>query len=380
MRLWVKIIKGFSKNNYIPKHGSPIKELSFETVVPGGFGSCRITIPVNTLYKTSSSNESFLNNYVIIYDLYGRVVYEGRVFNFDIDTKEAVLEVQGLYSLGEDLTNGLIYSISTATSISEMIVDACDLVSDWNANQTNIIVTSTDITPQDFTGETKITESIESILKYGSDDTIPNALHFGIWEDRKPYLWMEKDPNYSTPDWILYPSSIKEGEGFFQSTSLGDVFNKIQVIYNDPDIGQSFTGWYEDTDSQSIFGVREGTLNAGDGTAALAGLIGELAIKYYAYPSGTSSVGVSGFVRSTFSGRKDYPYMIRAGSLIRYEGTPVLDLKKNYGYYNPLSFSFVATRTNYDLSNNTLSIDFSRRTRAMDMLLSRLGASTASIR
>lgn len=379
MDLWLRLTDGFFEETFFPIYTGPLLEFEFETIDPGGFGSSRLSIPIKDIFNVSGSSANFLNHYAVVHDKYGRVVYEGRVVDYSNDNKMAELSLSGLYSLGEDITSGLIYPITTAKSISEIISDAADLVTYWSNIREDILTTTTDVTPQDFTGEVKVTESIEAVLKYGTDDAEPNPLHFGIWGNRKPWLKAIKTSE-DNPDWILDENSIKEGSGYYQSSSMLDIFNKIQIVYNDQYIGQTFTDWYEDAFSQNIYGVREGTMNIGDSSEALAGLIGELAIKYFSYPSGLSKLGVSGFVRNFEHGRYELPYMIRAGDYVRLSGVSQEFLKKEYGLFNPYFTSFIVSRTHYDKNTNTLELEFSKRAKAMDILLSRLGAGSASIR
>jgi hypothetical protein len=350
--------------------------LTFETVLPGGFGTCSFKVGVGG-WNAVHWYRDYVGKHVVLFDHLDRRLYEGRIASTDAEGDGVSVSVEGYYAHAGDLIDGLIYPIDTPTSISQVIIDAVSLTSEWSHDISMIKTTVTDITPQDFTGGKKIADAIQTVLKTGDDGLTPVPLYFAIWDYRRAFLFAEKQPT-DIPDWQVFTKDFGGQSGLSLSRSRQSLYNKIQVLYDDPDIGQTFTDWYEDSLSQSLFGVREGTMNIGSSDSGTAAIIAALALKAYAYPIQSSKLGISGRVYS-IAGAPDFPYMVRAGTLIRvndYDPT-VSQLVSGQGGMDA-AVAFI-TRTNYTADDNTLQVELGTAGYALDIELARIGASSGSI-
>lgn len=352
--------------------------LTFGTVLPGGYGSCSFNIEVSG-WNAIRWYREYLGHHAVIFDHLGRRIYEGRIEVTSADVKGVKVTLSGYYAHAQDETHGIIYPLSVPTSISDIIEDTVDLASQWwSGDHSQIKVTVTDITPQDFTGEQKLRDAIEAVLKFGDDGVTPIPLHFAIWEHRRPYLFSEPVV-IDDPDWRVSVKDFGGGRGLALSRSVRGLYNKIQVLYDDPDIGPTFTDWEEDLVSQNLFWLREGSLNIGAALPGIAETIGELAINAYSKPKQTSRLGITGKVR-TKAGAPDFPYMIRAGDMIQivdYDPS-VAQLVSGQGGEDA-AIAFVNS-TRYNYGSNQVDIQLGSKNIAMDLLMARLGMSSGSVR
>lgn len=356
---------------------SRIDGVQFETVLPGGFGAGSFTVPVGG-WNAIRWYRDYVGHHVVLYDHLGRRIYEGRIVSTNADGTGVNVVTEGYYAHGNDLTHGIVYPISVPKSISDIVKDTIALATQWSQDTSMIQTTTTDVTPQDFTGDKKLIDAIETVLKTGDDSTIPIPLHFAIWENRRAYLFSEPQLEV-LPSWMAYTKDFADGKGMALSRSRQDLFNKIQVLFDDPDIGQTFTDWFQDAVSQALFGTREGTMNIGSSVSGIANLVGELALKAYSKPTQSSSFGVSGRIY-TWSGAQDFPYMVRAGSLIGVNDfDPTVSQLVDGSSGADSSVAFIS-RTHYDASSNTVELELGRKNIALDILLARLGMSSGSIR
>ncbi len=364
--------------------GDPLEQvrrfsnLRFGTIINGGYAEAQFVVETSS-WKASQWYQNRLGFHIVIFDALGRRVYEGRIesISFVID-KGIQVSCMGYYTHAQDLTHGIIYPIGTPTTISDIIEDTIDLSDQWWKNKSQIEQTTIDITPQDFTGEQKLIDAIEECLKYGNDATIPKPMYFAIWEHRQPYLFSE--PELSRfPDWQVYLKDLKSSQALSLSRSKENLYNRIQVLYDDPDIGPAFTAWKENFVSQGLFGIREGSLNIGEATPGVAGVIGDLAIQNYAYPEQSSLLRISGIVRDRQS-NIELPYMIRAGELLRINDFDPSVAQSTVSESGLDASMAVVRKTDYNTETNTISVTLGKRNIIMDVLLARIGKSAASIR
>lgn len=379
----MKILAGIWKNyNENPADFKEMTDrlvgLSFGTILHGGYGGSNFKVEVGG-YNAIRWYRDYVGHHVVLFDHFGRRLYEGRIDATDASSGGVAVTCVGYYAHAQDLTHGIIYPASTPTSISEMIEDTVDLSDQWWADHSRILPTVTDITPQDFTGEQKLRDAIEQSTKFGNDGVIPVPLYFAIWDHRQPYLFAEPDITTYEPDWQVFTKDFGGSAGVTLSRNRRQLYNKIQVLYDDPDIGPTFTDWEEDLISQAEFGVREGSLNIGPALPGIATTMAELAINSYSQPTQSSRLGISGRVY-TKAGAPDFPYMVRAGQVIRvndYDPAVAQLVSSKSGDDSAIAF---ITRTRYSADKNTLQIELGRKNVALDLLMARLGMGSASIR
>ncbi len=352
--------------------------LSFETILHGGFGSSTFNVEVGG-HNAIRWYRDYVGHHVVVFDHFGRRLYEGRIESTDADAKGVRVACAGYYAHAQDLIHGIIYPLGIPKSISDIVKDTVDLSDQWWKDHSRIETTVTDITPQDFTGEKKLRDAIEQVTKFGADGVIPIPIFFAIWEHRQPFLFAQPDILTDEPDWQVFVKDFGGGSGITLSRNRRQLYNKIQVLYDDPDIGATFTDWVEDIVSQGLFGVREGSLNIGPALPGIADTMAELAINSYAKPTQASRLGISGRVY-TQAGAPDFPYMVRAGQLIRvndYDPTVAQIVSSASGEDAAIAF---INRTRYNADKNVLQIELGKKNVALDLLMARLGMGSSSVR
>ncbi len=379
MKLLIAIWKTYAENPAEFKEMTTrFSGLSFDTVLHGGFGSANFTVEVGG-HNAIRWYRDYVGHHVVLFDHFGRRLYEGRIEATNADAKGVKVSCAGYYAHAQDLVHGIIYPLGVPTSISKVIEDTVDLSEQWWKDHSRIKTTITDITPQDFTGEQKLRDAIESVTKFGDDGITPVPIFFAIWEHRQPYLFAQPSVINDEPDWQVFVKDFGSGAGVSLSRTRRQLYNKIQILYDDPDIGPTFTDWKEDTVSQDLFGVREGSLNIGPSLAGIADTMGDLAINSYANPTQSSKITISGRVYSK-AGAPDLPYMIRAGSLLRvndYDPTVAQVVSGEGGQDAAVAF---INRTRYSAEKNTMQLELGKKNVALDLLMARLGMGTASVR
>lgn len=379
MKLLIAIWKTYNENPAEFKEMTTrFSGLSFGTVLHGGFGAANFTVEVGG-YNAIRWYRDYVGHHVVVFDHYGRRLYEGRIESTNADAKGVKVACAGYYAHAMDLVHGIIYPLGVPASISDIINDTIDLSDQWRKDHSRIKTTVTDITPQDFTGEQKLRDAIEAVTKFGDDGITPIPIFFAIWEHRQPYLFAQPSIVDDEPDWQVFVKDFGSGSGVTLSRTRRKLYNKIQILYDDPDIGPTFTDWEEDVVSQGLFGVREGSLNIGPALPGIAETMADLAINSYSKPTQSSKLAISGRVY-TQAGAPDLPYMIRAGQLIRvndYDPTVAQVVSGESGQDAAVAF---INRTNYSADKNTMQLDLGKKNVALDLLMARLGMGSASVK
>ncbi len=354
--------------------------LSFSTQAMGGFGDCSFTIPVSG-WNAVRWYRSYLGFHVAIFDPYGRRVYEGRIEDAEAAPEGVNITCLGYFSNAKELTDGMIYLLGDSPTPTQLVKDAVDIAYNtnglWQNDYSMIQKLTQNIGAQDFTGGRKLNDAIEEACKYGNDATVPKPMYFALWDHRRAYFYEEPDLS-GTPAWRIFMKDFANGKGLSLSRTRSNVWNKIQVIFDDPDIGTTFTDWAENKDSQRLFGVREGSLSIGSSLLAIAEVIRDLAINAYAFPDQSSKISISGRVYNAASAR-DYPWMLRAGSLIQ-----VMDYDPSVaqlvgGSSGLDSATMFISRTNYNADSNTIDLELGRRNVVLDLIMARLGYNGSNI-
>ena len=176
----------------------------------------------------------------------------------------------------------------------------------------------------------------------------------------------------------MYVKDFSSSQGLSLSRSRSNVWNRIQATYDDPLIGGTFTDYADDPDSQRLFGLKEGSISVGSAPVEVANLARDLAIKAYANPEQSSKITIQGRVY-TQAGAPDYPYMVRAGSMMQ-----VMDYDPSVGQLVggtsgvDSAVAFIS-RTTYNGDDNTVDLELGRKNVALDLLLAKIGVNSGSV-
>jgi hypothetical protein len=356
--------------------------VSFGTQLHGGFSDCSFTVG-GQKDLSFFRYRLYLASHVVLFDEYGRRVYEGFINKSSVSEKGVEVECLGYYAKADTVTFDMIYDVNPYT-IYEITHDCISDIPEWrhvfaNVGQANYNMVRTDplsgdVIAIDFTDK-KVREAIESLMGYGYREDDIRPIYFAIWEGRIPYLFPEPKPA-KFPDWMVSIHSVSGGVAGI-SISLDTVFNRVFGVYDDQGEGPSKTLPAEDYLSQQRYGIREGTVQNG-GTPeglALANDLRDMALERYKYPRQVFTMEISGYIKSS-AGFYDLPYRIRAGQQVL-----ITDLDAMTVHAGTLAgqvahgISGFVLRTDYDSSNHNLKIDFGASDVSFDILMSRLGLS-----
>jgi hypothetical protein len=361
------------------------RNLRFGTALHGGFANSTFDILTDPK-RAMGIYRYYMDFHVVIQDGRGRRLYEGSIDDIAMIAGGVRIQTVGYYQRGKDKFHGVIYEDAT---VSEIIKETVTLSPYWDVEGHSIVKTTTVLPYLDFSEEEKLTDVIEHITAYGfSEDGDIRALFFAIWDYRIPYLFPEPDLNSVRPSeydyldktlniWSLFKKDMDLVSGGSFSRSAKDVKNRIWIGYDDPLIGPTRTDVFEDIASQSIYGVREGVLQIGDAEPGVAEVVGELAIKRFAYPFQLEKMRVIGLVYNS-GGYPEYPYMIRAGEVIQesdFDAGIAEVASIGNAEFVMGRLKGLVTRTEYDAERNTLSIDVGTKSSSFEALMTRLGLS-----
>lgn len=353
--------------------------LTFSTAADGGFADASFFVPASG-WRAVKFYREYLGFHVVVFDHLGRRVYEGSIEDTEANSEGVNLTCLGYQAASQELLHGVVYPAGIDTSPSKLIEDVVDIGaahSVWNTDKSMIQKFSHNVAPLDFSGEKKLNDAITEATRFGDNGVNPKPIYFAVWDHRRVYLTSEPEIT-SKPDWLVYTKNFSSSRGIGLSRSRSTVWNKIQVTYDDPLIGSTFTEFAEDLDSQRHFRLREGTVNIGQSLPGVAEVVRDLAIKAYAQPEQTSSIELSGRV-NRYGGGPDFPYMLRAGSIVKvmdYDPSVAQLVSGSSG--NDASVVFV-NRTTYSADSNSITLELGRKSMALDLFMAKLGTGSGSV-
>ena len=356
------------------------QNLTFSTIAHGGFGDCSFTVPVSG-WNAVRWYRSYLGFHIVIFDHLGRRVYEGSIEDAEAGADGVNITCLGYFSHAKELTHGMIYLAGDNVTPTQVIKDTVDIAYNtqmlWQNDYSMIQKLTITLGAQDFTGGKKLSDAIEVAIKFGNGAVRPRPMYFALWDHRRAFFYEEPDIA-TAPAWRVMMKDFASSQGLSLSRTRANVWNKIQVTYDDPDIGTAFTNWAENKDSQRLFRIREGTMNIGSTLPDIANLVRDLAINAYAFPDQSSTIAISGRVYNA-AGAPDFPYMVRAGQMLQ-----VMDYDPSVaqlvgGSSGLDSSTIFISRTNYNADSNTVDLELGRRSVMLDLLMAKLGLGAGGI-
>ena len=209
----------------------------------GGFGDASFTIPVSG-WNAVRWYRSYLGFHVVIFDHLGRRVYEGSIEDAEASADGVNITCLGYYSHAKELTHGMIYLAGDNVTPTQVIRDTVDIAYNtdklWQNDYSMIQKLTISLGAQDFTGGKKLQDAIDAAVKFGNGALHPRPMYFALWDHRRAYFYEEPDVT-APPNWRVKMSDFSSSQGLSLSRTRANVWNKIQVVYDDPDIGTAFT-------------------------------------------------------------------------------------------------------------------------------------------
>jgi hypothetical protein len=347
-----------------------IKGLGFSTQLPGGFGSGNFILP-SSYFNPEDWKDKILGCHLVITDEAGSRAYEGTIEGAD-DADEGIgVQATGYYSKAGLKTAYLAYP-TTPVDLLAALREGADLIDEWRSTLISTIdPTYVSDVEQEFLYEIKVQEMIEKIIKENIQSN-GYQVQFAVYEHLRPHIFYALSPWYKVARRDL---TLKYGS----TVTLQGMYNKIQVIYED-DGAKSFTEWYEDLRSQARYGVREGSLSAGNVPAGVAQVAGELAISRYAKPDEQENLTIKGQIKNYYTGTPTEPYWLRAGHLLFVSDMPATkDSRLTWGRDRDQA-GFLVMRTTYNHDDASLSLDIGEGMKTLEQYLTDIGISGGSVR
>lgn len=359
------------------------QKLKFSTEATGGFMDADFVVPFSSL-SAEQAYRIFLAKDVVIHDFRGDVVYEGEVLSTKTIGEDVSVSCAGYYAKGASTTAGPsnFAPDATARDIVEFMVD---LTPDWQDDFSMLGEDDlVEIGPIDFERADKVNSALEEAIKTGYLDTLNEnprrrPLYMAIWENRVATLYPEPDIRDVEPDWELSKNMFTGNRGFSLELSTKDIYNKIWITYNDNDLdGYTTLSAYEDTNSQLLYGVREGNVNLGTVTQIIAEVTGDLYVKYNAYPIQRATLKITGNPKTPY-GMVMPLWKIRAGQLIRIPDLDASVAQLSDGAVGIGSVVGFVAKTSYNNDNYTMTIELGSSVKTLDIMLYRLGVNPGGI-
>lgn len=340
-----------------------IKGLTFDTEILGGFGTANLTLP-KTSFDISTWKERLLGTYMVISTTYGDEIYEGSVEGVDDSDEGMTVDMAGLYTKASKKTVYLAYP-NLPINLHSVIRDLSTLIQEW---QYTLVDTVSGLyqsdTPIEFLYDTKVQETIEKIMK----DNVSGLkqVSFAVYNGR-PYLFNVLYPWYTVSRRDI---SVEYGSAL----SLSGTYNKIQVLY-EVNGEKRFTDWYEDIRSQQRYGVREGTVSAGQVPLGVAQTAGELAISRFGKPDETRRLTIKGRLFDYTTKRVVEPYWLRAGQLLFFSDMQANPESRHAYEYDRFQAGYLVTRTTYSHDEASLSVDIGDGMKTFEQYMTDMGIS-----
>ena len=371
--LRVLVWDDYNKATLLDEWTDEYSALSFSTQLHGGFGRCKVTIPMQLdriwlyLNRENSPGRHFAHLEILEDQT---IVWEGRlmVLGFDPSGVNLALSVEASGYWGS--TRDQLYDAADAgntdwTSGSshfadEIIKEMLDDCPDINTDRTNIDAPGLELAGIDLTARDYPQNIINSKIPMTSDGT--DQWHFAIWENRKPYF---KARVATTLHWTTFTSELGSGSSLQQSAYA--LRNNILPVKD----GTEGTA-AADADRRSTVPVRDLAITVQKGVpTAAVNEERDRALGEKKNPEQSQKFIVKGKVWSTkdegaFIGKP--LWHVRAGQVIR-----INDLVPNSvaaPAFDSLRTFFI-NETTYNAVNNTLTVVPDRPSMSLARILAR---------
>ena len=346
--------------------------MTFTTQLPGGFGSCNIKIG-KELYRSYFYLENKLMHGIKVRDS-GESLFEGRIVGVTIEPGQLTIDCEGWWGHGKDVFADLLYPSSTPETAESITKDMIALATNWDSteiyvNPDSVALPNVNGADLDYDVSWHLTNVIEDVCKFGTNESTPRPIYGAVWEDRKVHLKPRKLATVANIDWHISASDFVGGQQGFSVARDGNNFgNSINVIYSNG-IGQRTTYGTnaENATSQAKYGIIEKRISISGATEEMALALRDVAIEEYAVPRQSVGAFIDNFV---WKGNAQVPVrFVRAGDIVRVHLDP----------RSTSSVSFDQTRvmfvvaTNYNASTGKMRLTLETSPSTFDLLLALAG-------
>lgn len=389
-KLFISFYDEYSENeSKVFEHVEAPRELRFGTGLHGGYKSAHIPLYANRI-QSQRRFERLLSAHVVIHDEYYRRVWEGKVEDSELTNVGVNLTAEGYFSHAVEALHGLIYPESTGTYAHDILIDTINLAAQsfgtsrtWSGADALIERTDIDLEPLDFSGEAKLIDAIEEVMKYGYKELDWRPVYFAIYNYRVARFFPEPElpPTYEHDiKWFIPRGALSYGGSWSAAQTRSSLWNKVWYMWDNEEqdsVGPTLSASAdEDLVSQKIYGIRETVINTGQvADESQAQVIQDVIISRSPYPTQSFEGSITGRIRH-LAGMQDEPYMIKAGDVIVMEdlnlNAPVSSLVTGAKAASAAGF---VTGTEYNYARNTLTIDVGTNAKVLETVLARWGMS-----
>jgi hypothetical protein len=352
-----------------------ITNLQFGTQLNGGFKLCTFYISMSIAeawnWLSREGKRGYHFSRVTVHE--GRtLIWEGRVFEIGLNVRGTAQGIQvtcqGYWAATQDQFYTATGNTDWASGsgheiddiIKEMLTGECP---DISSDQSNITAGSRDLVGLDFTTKEYPQTRINQLTQLSDDDN--GVWFFAIWDDRIPYLFKR---SVTEVNWYVWLSDVGNLD---LAQSASDLRNAVL-----PFVGTTEGTTQTDTTSLALYPRREIKITLP--TGANANSQGDAAtsqVTERALPRQSNSFVLSGSVYKTAGNtggmlEKTPLWHIRAGDVIRIQdlvpstaASPELDDLR----------TFYVVETQYNASQDTITIQPDRPKRTLSRMLNRIG-------
>ncbi len=346
-----------------------IKGFHFDTQIPGGFAGGGFTLP-SIYFAPDDWKEKILGRHLVVTDEAGSRLYEGSIEGVE-DAEDGVgVQATGYYAKAGLKTVFLAYP-TAPVDLTAALKDGAALIPYWRSVFIESLYSGyASAVPLEFLYETKVQEMIEKIISENQSGEY--QVQFAVYDHLRPLLFYSLEPAYKVS---RYDLTLKFGS----TVTLQGMYNKIQVLYDKNGV-KNLTSWYEDQASQYRYGVREGTLNAGQVPAGVAQVAGELALPRYAKPNEQENLTIQGQIKHYFTGTPTDSYWLRAGHLLFVTDMPANpDSRLTFGRDRDQA-GFLVMSTSYNHDNSSLTLNIGDGVKSLEQYLTDIGINGGVVR
>ena len=348
---------------------SRVADVSFSTQLPGGFAEGSLILP-SMYFSPEEWRDKLLGRHLVITDEAGSRVYEGSIEGIDDGDSGLNLQASGYYAKAALKTTYLAYP-TTPINLISVLKDGTALVREWRSSPVVTLTSLVSDIPLEFLFELKVQDMIEKIAK---EFVTPEGYQpqFAVYDHLRPFVFENLTPWFKVSK---YDMTLKYGS----TVTLSGTYNKIQVLYEDGGL-KYFTNWYEDIKSQQRYGVREGSLQAGQVPEGIAKVAGELALPRYKNPDEQPSLTINGMVRSYHTSVPTEAYWLRAGHMLFVADMPANPESRFSFRFDRDMAGFLVVRTSYSHRDRSLSVDVGDGVKTLEQYLADMGITGGNVR
>lgn len=335
--------------------GKKLSGLRFGTVLPGGFGDASFSWPCSWP-EAWDWYESYYNYQLTIHEGVS-TIWQGRLEDIELSPSGITPTFMGYWrscydEVFNDVTNYISGTAYAGDIIRDVLEDHCPQV--HKGDFSHLRETYFNLCPITFTDNNRPGDAFQRLGAIGDGSQSEVPWYFAIWEGRVPYF-LPKPKDFSEPDWHVFKRDLAAESGYSLRRSLGEMANRVAMIYSTYDGMRVITDYAEDADSIAKWNLtREIANSMGEGGTLTAASARDAYLKDHANPPQSATIQITSRIRDKNGKMRDL-WHVRAGDVLRIDDLipeedvitkPQLDQMR----------TFFIKETDFDLDSYTLTV------------------------